>query len=97
MSKRIGGFRRKTRSKLKKAVRSKGKISLTRYFQELKKGDKVHLIAEPSIHKGMYHPRFIGKRGTIVSNRGRCYEVSVKDINKEKILIAHPIHLKKAE
>ena len=95
MAKRIGGFRRKTRYKFKKKARNKGKISLTRYFQELKKGDKVNLIVEPSIHKGMYHPRFVGKSGTVVNKRGRCYEILIKDMNKEKNLIVHPIHLKK--
>ncbi|MBW3021882.1 hypothetical protein KY328_03110 [Candidatus Woesearchaeota archaeon] len=34
MVKRIGGARRKTRSKMKKPVRRKGKISITKYFQE---------------------------------------------------------------
>ncbi len=95
MTKRIGGFRRKTRNKFRKDTRNKGKISLTRYFQDLKKGDKVNLIVESSVHKGMYHPRFIGKSGSVVNKRGRCYEILIKDANKKKTLIVHPIHLKK--
>ena len=54
MTKRIGGARRKTRHKLAKNVRERGKISLVKYFQEFKTGDKVCLAAEPSIQDGMY-------------------------------------------
>lgn len=95
MVKRIGGSRRKTRSKYKKGVREKGKISLTRYFQLFKVNEKVILKAEPAIQKGIYFRRFHGKTGIIKGRKGRCYEVMIKDGKKEKILIVHPIHLKK--
>ena len=95
MVKRIGGFRRKTRYKLKKSLRSKGKISLRKYFQAFKEGDKVLLASEPSVQKGMYFPRFHSKVGTVKSKRGRCYEISIKDRNKEKTLIVHPVHLRR--
>jgi ribosomal protein L21E len=54
MSKKIGSLRRKTRHKLSKTQRTKGKISLTKYFQKFKQGDKVVLKAEPAVQKGMY-------------------------------------------
>lgn len=97
MAKRIGGSRRKTRHKLKKNKKEKGKISLTRYLQKFKKGDKVHLTAEPALHKGMVYRRFIGRVGEIQSSQGRCYKIKIKDLNKTKTIIAHPIHLKKVE
>ncbi len=93
--KRIGGFRRGTRSKLRKNIREKGKISLKKYFQSFKIGDKVALVAEPAIQKAMYFPRFHGIIGTVKAKRGSCYEVSLKDNNKVKTIITHPIHLKK--
>lgn len=96
MVKRLGGIRRKTRYKLKKERRYKGKISITKYFQSFNVGDRIYLSAEPAVQKGMYHPRFMGKAGTIKGKRGRCYEVTIKDFNKEKTLIVHPVHLKKA-
>lgn len=96
MAKKIGGFRRKTRSKLKKSHRQKGKISITRYFQEFKEGERVILKAEPSIHHGMYFPRYHGKSGTVKSRKGRCYEVLINDLGKEKTLIVHPVHLKRS-
>ena len=96
MAKRIGGMRRKTRYKFSKERREKGKISMTDYFQSFNVGDRVYLVAEPAIQKGMYHPRFMGKSGSIIGKKGRCYEVKIKDISKEKMLVVHPVHLKRA-
>ncbi len=95
MVKRIGGSRRKTRHKLKKNVRTRGKISLTRFFQTFKMGDKVVLNAEPAYQKAMYFPRFHGLVGSVSKKVGTCYEVSIKDHDKNKVVIVHPVHLKK--
>lgn len=94
---RIGGARRKTRSIMRKPLRERGKLSVSRYFQKYSEGDKVCLKAEPSVQKGIYFRRFHGKTGIIESKRGNCYNVRIKDINKEKVLIIHPIHLKKLQ
>lgn len=96
MATRIGGFRRKTRSKLKKNVRERGKISIKKYFQSFKIGDKVILKAEPAVQKGMYFPRFHSKHGVVKGKIGKCYEVVINDRKKEKTLIVHPVHLKGA-
>lgn len=93
--KRIGGTRRKTRSKFAKKLRNRGKLSLTKYFQEIEPGEKVYLKLEPSHHKGMYHPRFHGLSGVVKGKSGNCYKVIIKDQNKEKTLIVHPVHLQK--
>ena len=95
MVQRIGGFRRKTRYKFRKEKRSRGKISLTKYFQSFDIGDRVYLHLEPAVQKGMYYPRFMGKSGIVKGKRGKCYEVAINDIGKEKMLIVHPVHLKK--
>lgn len=92
---RNGGFRRKTRHKLQKSVREKGKISQRRFFQTLEKGDKVRLLAEPAYQKGMYFPRFHGKVGQVKSAKGTCYNVEIQDGGKSKLLIVHPVHLRK--
>ncbi len=97
MAKRIGGNRRKTRQKLRKRVKEKGKISLNRFLQKLKEGDRVVLKAEPAVQKGMYFRRFHGRQGVIKKSIGRCYHVAIKDQNKEKIVLVHPVHLKKVE
>ncbi len=95
MSQRTGGFRRKTRSKFKKAPKEKGKISIRKYFQVLKPDMLVCFKAEPAVQKGMYLPRFHGRVGRIIGKEGTCYRVKFKDGGKNKIIVAHPIHLKK--
>ena len=92
---RIGGVRRSKSSLLTKGSRKKGKISLKAYLAEYKEGDKVALGYEPAVFEGTYCPRFVGKSGVVLSKRGTCYEVRIKDFNKEKTLIVHPVHLKK--
>ncbi len=97
MVKRIGSPRRKTRHLLKKAIRQKGKISITNFFAEYNPGDKVALKAEPAYQKGFYHKRFHGKVATILSKKGKCYFVSINDQGKDKKLIVHPVHLSRRQ
>ncbi len=92
---RIGGSRRKTRRLMKKDVRSRGKISLQRYFQPYKEGDIVCLVGEPAVQKGMFHSRYWGARGVVQAKRGQCYEIAVMDRTLKKLFIIHPIHLRK--
>lgn len=72
MAKRIGRFRRKTRHKLKKSIKERGKISISNYLQEFKPGDRVILKAEPAVQSGMYFPRFHGNAG-IIKEIGRAH------------------------
>jgi ribosomal protein L21E len=95
MVQRIGRFRRKTRHKLKKNVKDKGKIRISSYLQKFKPEERVILKAEPGVQSGMYFPRFHGRPGIIKGMQGKCYIVKIKDINKEKDIIVHPVHLKK--
>lgn len=97
MTQRIGGFRRKTRAKFKKNVKDRGKINISRYLQTFQQGDKVNLSAEPAVQKGMYHPRFHGKTGLVISKKGSCYEIQITDGGKQKSLIVHPVHLRKCQ
>lgn len=95
MAQRIGRFRRKTRSKLKKNIDDKGKISINNYLNEYKNDDKVLLKAEPAVQKGMYFPRFHGKTGTVVGKQGSSYKVKIYDFKKPKIILIHPVHLRR--
>ena len=90
---RIGGKRRKTRHLASKHFRRKGKISISKYFQTFKEGQRVRLTLEPAVNEGMYDLRFFGKSGIVESKRGRCYLVAFKDGGKAKQLIVHPSHL----
>lgn len=82
---------------LKKNYRDRGKISIRQALQEFQKGDRVTLVAEPAVQKGMYHRRFHGAIGTVEAKRGECYEVSVKSGSDSKKFVVHPIHLKKVQ
>lgn len=78
----------------KKAVRTKGKLKLSRYFQDLKKGDSVAVISEASLNPS-FPKRLQGRTGRVERKIGRSYCVLIKDQTKEKEFIIPPIHLKK--
>ena len=95
MVKRLGGFRRKSRSKLRKNIRLRGKLSLRQYFQKFKGEEKVSLSMEPSIQSGVYNLRFHGKIGVVTGQKGSCYTIDVRDGNKMKNILVHPVHLRR--
>ena len=95
MSKRKGGSRAGTRNLFRKSPRTRGKVSLTKYFMPYKVGDRAVLIAEPAVQASLYHQRFHGKAGFITGKRGECYELEVVDGGKTKMIVVHPVHLKK--
>lgn len=95
MVKASKGPRRRTRAKLRKKVRDKGKIKIRRYLQKFKKGEKVVIKPEHSVQKGLPGKRFWGKSGDVVESRGRAYVVEVKDGNKHKRVIVSKVHLKR--
>jgi large subunit ribosomal protein L21e len=78
----------------KKHVREKGKLSFSRYFQRLKKGDRVAVVKELSVPSN-FPKRLQGRTGVVEGKRGRAYFVKIMDQNKEKKLLIEPIHLKK--
>ena len=90
------GFRRKTRKKLSKHPRERGLYPITRALREYKEGEYVHIVIDPSVHKGMPHPRFHGRTGIVVGKQGRAFIVRVRDGGKYKHIIAYPQHLKPA-
>ncbi len=94
MVERRGGMRKKSRSKMTKGRSSRGKVSLTSAFTVYAPGAKVGLIAEPAVQNGMYHPKFYGLTGTVLSRVGKCYRVEITDVNKKKVLFIHPVHLR---
>ncbi len=89
------GLRQRTRRKLRKRMREKGKISIRRFLQSFNVGDKVAIDVEPAYHKGMPFKRFFGRIGEVIGQRGRAYLVRIRDGGKMKTLIVHPVHLKK--
>jgi len=88
------GKRRKSRDKLSKHVRDRGKVRIRDILRKFGVGDMVHIKLNPSFHKGMPHHKFHGRTGLVVGIRGECYEILVSDGKKKKIIISHPAHLK---
>ena len=78
----------------RKPIRTRGKIQFSRYFQELKKGDSVTVVAEKSIHSA-FPKRLQGRTGKVDRRIGKSYSVRIKDQTKEKEFIISPVHLKK--
>jgi len=89
------GYRNKTRSRHRKKVRKRGLGSVEKYLVDYEIDDKVDIITDPSQHKrGMPNRRFHGLTGTVVGQRGRCYEVVVSLGNSKKTLIIGKEHLR---
>jgi len=78
----------------KRRIREKGKIKLSSYFKKLKDGERVAIVKNPIISSN-FPARLVGKIGIVKSSRGRYKEVEIKDGEKIKTFIIHPIHLKK--
>ena len=80
----------------RKKVRTRGKLQLSRYFQELGKGDSVAVVRERSVDFN-FPKRIQGRTGSVEGKRGKAYMVKIKDQNKEKRFLIEPIHLKRVK
>jgi large subunit ribosomal protein L21e len=78
----------------RKPVRTRGKLQLSRYFQELKIGDFVAISREPAVQSS-FPERLQGITGVVKEKKGKVYIIKIKDGNKEKDILIEPIHLKK--
>ena len=79
-----------------KKPRQKGKFSFSNFFQAFKSGDSVAVVRNLTF-PFFYKTQIQGRTGRIVAKRGSQYEVEVKDLNKPKRYMLHPIHLKKIQ
>lgn len=87
------GMRKNTRNKLSKSVRARGISPVVKAIQDFEIGARVHILLDPSIHKGMPHPKFHGKTGKVIGKRGRAFVLEVSDQNATKSVVAFPEHL----
>lgn len=78
----------------RKNIRERGKIQLSKYFQEFEDGESVAIVNERSVASS-FPKRMQGRTGIIQGRRGKSYLVKISDQNKEKVFIVEPIHLKK--
>jgi len=80
--------------KKRKQMGTRGKIKLSQYFQEFKIGDRVTVIRELALEP-KFPSQIQGRSGVIETKRGNSYLVKIKDLNKDKTYIIHPVHLRK--
>ena len=78
----------------RKSVRTRGKLQLSKYFQELAPGETVAVVREPAVQSA-FPERLQGRTGFVETKRGKSYIVKIKDQKKEKSFIIDSIHLKK--
>ena len=94
---RSRGFKSRSRNKLTKKPRVGRSNPITKKLQTFNEGDLVHIIIDPSIHRGQPHSRIHGKTAKVIGKRGSAYLLGLKDGNKYKELIVRPDHLKLQE
>lgn len=78
----------------RKRIREKGKLKLSSYFKKIEDGTSVALVSDIGVRVS-YPKRMKGKTGKVVGSRGKFKLVEIKDGNKLKTFIVHPVHLKK--
>ena len=78
----------------RKTVKEKGKLSLSKYFQEFKVGDKVAIIRDQALNPG-FPERIQGRTGTVIGTRGKAHLIKLNEGNAVKVHIIRPLHLKK--
>ncbi|MFP4006169.1 MAG: 50S ribosomal protein L21e [Candidatus Hadarchaeia archaeon] len=91
------GKRSKTRQKLQKGPRSRGKVYSQNVVQSYPKGSKATIKINPDTPEGQPHPKFHGRTGVIKRKQGKSYIIAVKDGNGEKEIITRPEHLVKVK
>ncbi|MEA3199061.1 MAG: large subunit ribosomal protein L21e [Thermoplasmata archaeon] len=91
---RSKGFRSKTRHKLAKHPRARGKPPVTHSLRDYPPGTKVAITINASVQRGMPHPRFQGLTGNVLERRGDAFVIAVRAGHKVKTIIARPEHLR---
>lgn len=76
-----------------KRIREKGKTKFSEYFKRLKESDRVCVVPAKEISR-KFPKKLVGLTGTVQGFRGEYTLVKLKDKNKVKTYIIHPVHLR---
>ncbi len=90
VNKKANGKRGKTRRKLKA---KRGKPTINKLLQDIKRGSRVKVVIDPSLHSGMPHKSYHGAPGVVAEKQGKLYAVDVKKGSLQKRLLVHSGHL----
>lgn len=95
MVKRVRGNRGgHSRQQLRK---HREKTTVNKLLQNFREGEKVIIDINSEVQDAMPHPRYQGREGIVLKQRGKCYEIAIKDGNKDKTIVTGPAHLKKVK
>ena len=81
-------------ARIKKRIREKGKLRLSEYFRKFSDGDKIGVVTNVGV-RASFPRRIRGMSGNVVGSRGKFKLIEIKDGNKLKTFIIHPVHLRK--
>ena len=95
--KRSKGQRVRTRSILRRRKSERSRLNISRVIHDYEEGDRVAIVLDGGQQMGMPHRRFNGRTGFIKKRQGVAWIVSVKDVNKQKTVIARREHLRPLE
>lgn len=95
MVKASKGFRVKTRHTLRVRPRNKGLPKVTSSLRQFKIGEKAIVKLDGRVQRGMCHPRYQGKTGTVKGRQGRALLLEIVDGGRTKTLLLTPEHLKR--
>jgi len=87
------GYRRRTRSLLRKHPRERGMPPPSVMLRKPGIGEKVVIKINPAVHGGMPHYRYHGKVAVVAGYRGKALILKTKLGDKEKILFVRPEHI----
>lgn len=79
---------------MSKRIRNKGLNSLSAVLIDYEEGDRVNIVIDSAVHKGMPHKRYHGRTGVVSGRRGRALLVDVSLGKAIKSLIIRPEHLR---
>jgi large subunit ribosomal protein L21e len=77
----------------RKKVREKGKLNLSKYFKKFVDGDNIAIVTDVGV-RASFPKRLKGMSGKVAGSRGKFKLVEIKDGNKLKTFIIHPVHLR---
>jgi large subunit ribosomal protein L21e len=84
---------------MRRKPRDRGKIALGSMLVDFQLGQRVRIIVNPAVQKGMPHRRYHGRVGTVSERRGRAYMVDITAVGGKVLrhIIARPEHIKLVE
>ena len=81
-------------ARIRKHIRENGKLKLSKYFKKLNDGGSVGIVMDCGV-RASFPRRLRGASGKVIGSRGKSKLIEIKDGNKLKTFIIHPVHLKK--